>query len=80
MNLLNKFKSNFYVFIWASVLAWGYKFPTRIFLDQLDLLAYYPILNLMFALFSVVVIANLKSKKLTKAIIITGGVLGLSIP
>lgn len=34
----------------------------------------------MFALLSVVVIANLKSKKLTKAMIMTGGVLGLSIP
>ena len=79
-SILSKCKSNFYIFLWASILAWAYKYPTRILLDQLDLLAYFPMFNLMFALLSVVVIANLKSKELTKAMIITGGVLGLSIP
>ena len=79
-SILSKFKSNFYVFLWASVLAWAYKFPTRILLDQFDLLVYYPIFNVMFALLGVVVIANLKSKKVTKAMIILGAVLGFSSP
>ena len=34
----------------------------------------------MFTLLSVVVIANLKSKNITKAMIITGGALGIYIP
>ena len=56
------------------------RFPTRIFLDQLDLLAYYPVFNVVFASLSFVVIANLKSKNITKAMIITGVALGISIP
>ena len=79
-SLLSKCKSNFYVLLWASFIAWAYKYPTRILLDQLDLLAYYPIFNVMFALLSVVVIANLNGKKVTKAMIIIGAILGLSIP
>ena len=79
-SILSKFKSNFHLFIWALVLTWAYKFPTKFLLDQLHLLAYYPIFNVVFALLSVVVIANLKGNKITKTMIIIGAVLGLSIP
>ena len=79
-SILSKCKSNFYVFLWAFVLVLAYKLPTKILLDQLGLLAYYPIFNVMFALLSVVVIANLKGNKVTKAMIIIGAVLGFSIP
>ena len=59
--IASKCKSNFYVFVWAFVFTWAYKFPTRILLGQFDLLAYYPLFNVMFVLLGIVVIANLKT-------------------
>lgn len=79
-SILNKCKENFPVFLLTTVIALGYKLPLRFILNQLDLLNYYPLFNVMFALLSVMAIANLKGNKITKVMIITGGVLGFVIP
>lgn len=49
-------------------------------LNELDLLYCYPLFNIIFALLSVVAIANLKGNKVTKLMIVMGGALGLVTP
>ena len=78
--LIKKIKNNFYVFLWAFVIASGLKFPLRFMLNELDLLYCYPLFNIIFALLSVVAIANLKGNKVTKLMIVMGGALGLVTP
>ena len=75
-----KIKQYLYVFVLTTTLALGYKYPTRFLLDQLGLLAYYPIFNLIFALCSAVAISNLKGDKLTKFMMVTAGLFGFCIP
>ena len=79
-SILSKCRSNFYVFLLTFIIALGYKLPVKFMLAELDLLLYYPIFNFIFALISVVAIANLKSSKITKFTILIAGVLGLSVP
>ena len=77
---LNKYKTNFYVFFFASVIGWGHKYPLRFMLDELDLLGFYPLFNLIFALLSVIVIANLKGNNISKITMVITGLLALSAP
>ena len=58
----------------------SYKLPGKFMLSELDLLHYYPLFSCMFALCSVVAIANLKGNKVTIVMMLTGGVLALTIP
>ena len=80
ISLLSKHKIIFYVFLFVFVMTCGYKLPLRFILDKLDLLALYPLFNVMLALISVVAIANIKGKNISKLMLIIPAVLALIIP
>lgn len=66
---IRKFNLNLFTFpLFISIvvgvgLYLAYRFPMRFMLGQLNLLTYYPLLNLMITLCSITIIANLIGKK-----------------
>ena len=77
---LSKHITKFYVFLVRFTIALGSKYPATFLLDQLDLLAYNPLFNFVFALCSVVLLANVKGNNVSKVMIVLVGLLGIPVP